>query len=274
MNSIPEILEIEGSSKCNGKCTFCRIGQGFKRPSGKMTIELFTKIIKDATDLEIKRIFPSLADEPFLSSRIFERLQILREHGRETVVYTNGSLLTPDKADQLVEFSDVVKEIIINAAGIDEESHQRIQGLSFEQVKQNVEYLAQINNKRIPVYVHTPRMEANIEFLEQWKETWRGIVTSAQVTSFCNWGGHIRDKYELQSKRSYCLALDRMVVAWDGVVSICFTDLERNAIIGDLNQQTILEVYNSPEALHYRKMHKMGRMSELALCMNCNVTAF
>jgi radical SAM protein with 4Fe4S-binding SPASM domain len=64
-------------------------------------------------------------------------------------------------------------------------------------------------------------------------------------------------------------AMNQIMVLWDGRVSLCCFDAEGAVILGDLNHQSLRDVYNGTIALGIRQAHHEGRRGELALCKDC-----
>jgi hypothetical protein len=104
-------------------------------------------------------------------------------------------------------------------------------------------------------------------FISRWGGMWdKGGNAFMHLEG--NWGG---TTYPLRmSPRMGCMrALDSIMVLWDGRMSLCCFDGEGEVILGDLNTQTIREIYNGPLAVSYREAHAHNRRGELKLCASC-----
>lgn len=268
---IPSLIQLESTTACNGKCKFCPVGAGLDRKGGSMSDELFLKIVKEATQLGIKQILLFLNGEPFVFKRFFDWLEILRQHGRTTIIYTNAGQLTKEKADRLVTYSDVVENIVFSLSGKDKKTHMEIMGLDHDTVKENVRYFMQVNKGRIPATAQMPYFSMTASWVTEWKKVWEPIVGTAGATSMFNWGGNIEDSIELKGRRIPCPRLHHITILYDGRVSLCCMDAEGEVILGDLNTQTIEEIYSGPVAQKFRRMHLEGRYEELPLCNHCNL---
>lgn len=272
----PSVLQIESTARCNAKCSFCPVGLGLERPVGEMSDELVDKILADAHALGIDRVLLFLNGEPFIFKRFFGWLHKLRHYGMKTHVFTNGASLTRDKADQLASFHDVVELVCFSVSGKDAESQRRIMNLDFDRVIQNIRYFANDANYNgfadttiiKQVYVSMPNIEGTA-YQNQWKQLWAKEGIKAQVNPNFNWGGRVG--HDKGGFTSYCGRLDHMTVLWDGRVNLCCMDGHGEVILGDLNHQTISEVYNGEVAKHYRSLHTQGRQSELKLCDICTM---
>jgi radical SAM protein with 4Fe4S-binding SPASM domain len=58
-------------------------------------------------------------------------------------------------------------------------------------------------------------------------------------------------------------------VLWDGRVSMCCADFDGRHVFGDLNSQTIAEVWNSPLYMAARRQHLESGGPEI--CRSCDL---
>ena len=263
-------LQIESTTSCNGKCSFCPVGEpGLKRPRGEMSDELFMKIIGEADELGITTVLIFLNGEPFCFPRFFDWMQILREHGKETAIFTNAAVMTPERADQLLDFSDITTHVFFSCSGKDEESAKRIQGLRFQRQYENVKYFMERNNGRYDPRVTMPAIETP-QYRAEWQRVW-GSICKTQINPLFNWGG-TKAQGTMNGQPHPCPRIfSQMCILWDGRVPLCCQDGEGDVILGDLNTQSIAEVYDSHLYRHYRQCHNDGRFSEMELCRDCNM---
>jgi hypothetical protein len=66
-------------------------------------------------------------------------------------------------------------------------------------------------------------------------------------------------------------ATNHMTVLWDGRVNLCCMDPLGRAIFGDLNHQTVAEVWFSEGRQRYVTLHEEGRGTECEVCCDCNI---
>ena len=268
---IPKVLQIESTARCNAKCSFCPVGVGLKRDVGEMSDTLFDKILVEANDLGIKTILIFLNGEPFIFSRFFDWLEKLRSYNMVTHVFTNASLMTKEKTDKLISYSDVVDRICFSVSGKDVESQRQTMDLPMDRVVENIRYFVSANAGLIKYWVAMPGL-FDRAYRNSWVAFWNSIAGAekAQVNPVLNWGGNIESTTKTNQFK-YCSRLYHMTVLWDGRVNLCCMDGHGEVILGDLNTQTILEVYNGDLARHYRMKHKFKQQSDLKLCNACNM---
>jgi radical SAM protein with 4Fe4S-binding SPASM domain len=244
------------------------------RKGGTMKRWVFEKILHDAKEINISEIVLFLCGEPFLFPDLFVWLQRLREEKCTTAIFTNAQHLNSAKAEKLVEYSDVVHTIVFSIAGINEATHMKIMGLSYPTVVKNIEYFTQINNSKIRVLAHIPKMEATEPFLDEWTQTWRSALGEASPTPMFNYAGLVRDDLELRvddlHARDYCDRLNHLMILWDGRVCLCCWDAEGTTILGNVKERSLSDIFYSEVAYKYRTWHKLGKYDNIPICQECN----
>lgn len=249
-----------------------------------MTKNLFEKILADMRREGIghRKYEVTLFNlgEPFLSPNLFYALQRLREERYITYIFTNGASLTAEKTEQILTFGDVIKGIIFSINGIDEQSYQTIMGMNaqaYDLVKRNVTYFLQLNQNKIPARVTRVLFSQSQDFKRQWPPVWidKSLLASYGAHNFFNFAGRIHDDLELRENETHikkpCNRVRHMTILWDGRVCLCCMDAEGEIIFGDVNRQSLLEIYQSERFTYYRQMHAEERWNELPLCKNCNM---
>ena len=61
-----------------------------------------------------------------------------------------------------------------------------------------------------------------------------------------------------------------MVVAQDGRVAFCCTDARVQEVVGDLNSETLEDVWRGDRMARLRELHVAGRLEDVPLCATCN----
>lgn len=140
----PRVVQIETIASCNAKCIMCPTPL-IKRKRKMMDDQLFEKIIHDCIELKPKMIWPFLNGEPFLDPKIFDRLEYIEKTipGQKLGLFTYASLLNEDKIRRLFEYNIKLLHISINAAS--KETYEKVMGLSYEKLKQNMELILKHN---------------------------------------------------------------------------------------------------------------------------------
>jgi radical SAM protein with 4Fe4S-binding SPASM domain len=252
-------IQIESSTACNGKCSFCPRHE-MKRKGGTMTDELFYKIVDEAVEMGVTMITPFLNGEPFMFPRLFEWLDYLKLKGLRFTLYTNATYFTKEKADKLNTY-DNITEIVFSFHGYDKASYELQMGIPYEVSKANIEYFISI--AKIPYRVYLLASVINVQGLDKFKEMWGDKIF---IGKYVNWAG--KRPSSMEGTRRPCeRLLNEMTIYWDGRVNLCCMDSDAGVILGDLNTQTIKEVWESNQ--WRRDSHKAYNF-DLDLCRDCN----
>ena len=59
-------------------------------------------------------------------------------------------------------------------------------------------------------------------------------------------------------------------VTSDGLVTACCLDSEQRMILGDANEESLLDIFNGPKFSDFRKAHFRGQRKRMAACETCN----
>jgi len=80
-----------------------------------------------------------------------------------------------------------------------------------------------------------------------------------------------RHEVKTLRREKYCHNLwNRMTVFWDGRVPLCCMDVDGDYIIGNLRNQSLEEIWNSPMLLAIKKRQKEKQFHMLPLCKHCD----
>lgn len=268
-------LQLETIAHCNAACVFCPYPTMTRR-KGAMSMRLFTKIIDEAiTHPRIDHYTLTGLGEPLVDPEIANRVRYIRDLMPGVVIdlYTNGSLLHEQMVEDLIFAGTSVIYVSLNAV----RASQREQAMGLHDFDKVVAYIDRalelVKGTRTRVVVKAIQEKDLLEhgdaedFLARW-----GGPTAQGGNAFLhlegNWAGAM---YPVRvNPTSACSrALNEIMVMWDGRVSLCCFDGEGQVVFGDLNKQTIKEVFESERAQEYRRAHVEGRRGELPLCDNC-----
>jgi len=257
----PHNLTIDIHSYCNAGCVICPYPRlKDKLPMGVMDPALFRRLIDEFAQIKKDHgvrghvIFCNMG-EMFMDPDVLEKIRYVREKDLRLVVQTNASLLTPAKADRLVAegFDDT---IYVSFHGATKRTYQRIMGLDYDKTMANIKHLLGLNLEvLIRAYAHDwPRGEAR-----RLRRLWASLGQPQHKLGFHlpnSRAGLLEElhgpalKYPGKWLRG-CrkgLPLRDMVIAWNGQAVLCCEDMGRRAVLGDVSQSSLLEVWNSPRA--------------------------
>ncbi|HNW83423.1 MAG TPA: radical SAM/SPASM domain-containing protein [bacterium] len=268
----PRIVAIETTNRCNASCSFCP-NSVLARERTTMSDELFNKIIDDCSIFKPESIEPFLNGEPLMDVRIFDRMQYIRKRLPDTKIklYTNANLLTPEKIERLGDVG--LESLFVSLNTINNLRYKKIMGLELEDTLVNLNYLVEAQNKkkiadriifRMTRTEDTELFEQD-KFIKYCKE--KGV--DHYIVGLFNYKGQIHSPLPIPNYP--CEHIDRIDILASGKVALCCMDQEGEYSWGDVNKDSILDVFNSIPAKYYRTMHRIGKRKKIAPCNRCNL---
>ncbi len=237
-----KFIEIETINRCNGVCSFCPVNKNNDtRKETLMTKELFDKIICELADLNYDGHLCLFSNnEPLLDSRLVDFCSIARRKlpNAYLYLYTNGTLLSLEIFNKLICSLD---ELIIDNYSVQHSLIKPVRGL-VESIKDNSEL-----RKKVTVVIRDPNE----------------ILTSR--------GGEAPNREIVVSFNNDTCALPfrQMVVRPDGKVSLCCNDPLGRETMGDLNEQTLSDIWFGEKYTRVRELLAKGR-EHIVKCANCD----
>ena len=61
-----------------------------------------------------------------------------------------------------------------------------------------------------------------------------------------------------------------MIIAQSGKVALCCVDSRVKEEVGDLNKESVYDVWHGDKLNKIRQLHLDGRMTEIPICKDCN----
>ncbi|MBT7272127.1 MAG: radical SAM protein [Nitrospina sp.] len=255
-------LIIEPTNTCNLRCTFCFVTDGMTRDGGFMDFNIFKKIINDCTDLE--HLCMHNWGEPLLHKDIFRMIEYAKNKGVNYVVMnTNGTLLTDKMINRIVNSKlDIIRFSIDGSA----ETFKRVRGVELENIEKNIKKLKIIKEKK------RPELKMGVVFTVEED-------TEGDAEEYINHWEKIVDHVRLQPKlitsprtevcpEPFGKDYGKLVVLWDGRVIPCCVDYNANLMIGNIQNDTIPNLWKSEKLNILREQHLKGEFPDT--CANCN----
>ncbi len=295
----PFYINIEPTSYCNIRCKLC--SYNYSRRPGYMDLGLYEKIIDEAAWLNIHEVAHFLAGEPLLHPELPYMIEYATVSGMESRLHTNGLLLSEEKSRQLLDSGLAFLGVSFDGENAETYNMMR-KGSDFDEVVENIRTFLRLKAERGKPLPHVTlkivkKEEVNeggapagnngggpgnggpsgnnLYISEDFRRLFAGLpVDVIKVIHPHTWRGEVRHEVPQVTTGDYyypCMVLwGTMSIGWDGRVVGCAADLNGHDILGDLNHESIMDVWNSDRLMYYRDMHRAGRFRELDLCRECN----
>lgn len=272
----PPCLQIEPSSICNFRCVFCfQTDKSLTKPSnghmGQISIEMFKKIVDE---IQGKVDFVTLASrgEPLLNKNLDEMLSYSKGKFLGLKMNTNASKLTAELSRTIL--SAEISTLVFSVDAGDKETYEklRING-SFDIIMQNIETFQEIRkseypDSRILTRVSGVLFNEDLQDFETHQENWAGKVDQVAFVDYLPWENPY--KSQPSNLNSACSDLwRRMFIWWDGKANPCDVDYLSWLSVGNFNQESITELWNSQAYQALRNKHLGGQRKSLLPCSSC-----
>lgn len=293
-------INIEFNSACNLRCKFCALDHNKPKQSMSPLIlrRFLDQFLSDPRFHSVEKIQLYNGGETLLHPKRIEMLRIIAEYRLLTQeegipfpkvsMLTNGMLLRENLARQIVD-EGLVDEVGFSLDGGTPEDFEDLRVNAkwkgfYENVKFFAEY-ARSSDKAIRIYgitiVPEPRTLdyswMHSEFVELAQ-----LFDHHEMRRLHDWGGEVdllgdhnigvgrkEEEKTVLKDRGCDLLLRQMIWLPNGDVTICCNDLNSKGVVGNILNDTLWDIYNSPERRRYLDLLDAGRKAELELCKDC-----
>ena len=290
---VPFNVSIEPTTTCNLGCPECPSGlKNFTRPTGNLDYNFYKKTIDEIGDKLIYLYF-YFQGEPYMHPKFLELVRYASHKKIYTVTSTNAHFLTERKAKETVESG--LDRILISIDGTTQETYEQYRiGGSLEKVLEGTKNLVEtkkaLNSTTPHIVFQFLVVKPNEHQVEEVKRLAKEIgvdevkLKTAQVYDFENGNDLIPtiDKYSRYQKQSdgkykiknallnHCWKLwHSTVITWDGKIVPCCFDKDAQHQLGDLNNKTFSEIWQSDLYQSFRSRILKSR-KEIDICTNCS----
>ena len=304
INNKPVTAQIEPTSNCNLRCTFCaREHMGV--PIGTMTFENFKKVL-DALDC-LYKINISGQGELFMNPELFDMIKYANSRGILIHISSNGTLLSDRVIDSLCEVD--VGEIGISVDSVDKERYEKIRiNSNFDLLVRNIKKLTTRFKERevktivtmasiifkesvheVPEFIELANevgikkvafqtLQTKENFVSYYGDEMKSNLVDKEIIAIRN---YMKKAIELAKKYGITLIFDEeespgciwpwrgIYVTWNGDVTSCCKILETSKFgMGNIIKQDFWEVWNGEKYQMTRRLLR-DRMAPES-CKGCN----
>ena len=281
----PFLVDVELTNHCNLSCLFCG-QQAMTRDKGFMTVRTFKKIVdecvRNKSPIRLIRWGEPTLHPEFLNFINYAKNKDLLVH-----MTTNGLLLNKQKIKKLINLP--LDSLIFSFQGATKKEYQIMRDNNkYDLLKKNILDFVKLRGEKKKPYIHIsctvtdePKKQIN-NFVNYWGNVADSVGVGktnlsrfnlAQIKKFKNIGKFEEIKKQETIKKVYkqCKEVyQKLSIDWDGKVSACCSDYDRYLTVGDVNKQSLKEVWDKSEKLKaIRVLLNNGCFRCLTLCSTC-----
>jgi len=276
----PKSVKIELTGRCNYRCGFCALRMRDKQPTAKddMPIELFKRITTEMREAGVEEIGIFYLGETLMNSRLaVEAIKHLKDIGVPYVfLTTNGSLCTPNVACALMEAGLDSLKFSINACN--EEQFEQVMGVSRRWFRKSIDNVKSTWQVRETNGFKTKLYASSIKYDGDQFEEMQDVVD--EILPFVDehyWlplysMGSVAEQRERElgyrptaGNQGRLGGLVKPLPCWsafteghvrsDGTFSLCCFDADGRFTVGDLKENSFMEVWHSDKFQEIRAAH-------------------
>jgi radical SAM protein with 4Fe4S-binding SPASM domain len=233
-------VEIEINHECNRACVYCPNSVSERKNQGRMDEKLFLRIMEQLRSIGYKgRVSFHFYNEPLLSPDLDRFTALTKEFLPECRIelYTNGTLLTRERLETLIRLG-VDKFTVTQHHGKDPYGFGEIYPTLEPEIRERIKF----QNFRDLIYTSRGGILKNV--------------------------GHTKEKPPL-SLPCYIPSM-LVVITVNGNVVPCFEDFHEQNVMGNVNDQTLMEIWKSPKYVEFREGLKAKKRDSFPVCRDCN----
>jgi len=259
----PARVTIELSSRCNRLCRGCPRAK-MNYPQGDMPLPLFQKVLGQLRNDTV--IVPFFRGESLLHPKFEEMMRLLAAGGYRTVqLATNGDMLNIKNSAAILSACSFVSFSLHRYDLPHSSLYPKIVDFLYGAKLHGVQTQVSILDTMIPEAAGEKE-----RFVQQWLRHADRVRIYAQH-SRSGFGDVDRSRYKVCGDRLPCAKpFSETVVYWDGKVALCNHDWDNPSPLGDLNSQTLPDVWTAKPYGEVRRLHRAGKGAQVPSCATCD----
>lgn len=273
-------VSLEAHTVCNQACYFCPVSIA-PREDYFMPTPLYERIVGELAAWRdtIEGVFMINYNEPTADKRFVEQVRTIRAAGLPPAVLTNGSGLTPDRIDALVEMGGL-RFLSINLSTLDRERYRRDRGGDhLELVLRNLDHARDKPlAEQMDMAVLGTGDEDHKRDFEEISRRFAGSRFEVKYYEVMDRAGYLQIGHKPASRdRRLCgcdnvgsRPLQHLHITPQGKCVLCCEDYDGKYVVGDLTRESVQDVLAGPAlALMRRWIYGLEEAPEDFICHGC-----
>jgi hypothetical protein len=273
-------VSLEAHTVCNQSCYFCPVSVA-PREDYFMPTALYERIVGELSAYRetIEAVFMISYNEPTLDRRFVDQVRAIKAAGLPPAVLTNGTGLTPDRVDALVELGGM-RFLSINLSTLDREKYRQDRGGNhLGAVLRNLDYLKDrpVAQQMDMVVLGTGDERHQSDF-EEIRGRFAGSRFEVKYFEVNDRAGYLEiglsSKNRTKKLRGCDLVgsrpLQHLHINPRGQCILCCQDYNESEVVGDLTASSVDEVLAGPGLARMRRfVYGLEEAPPEFICRNC-----
>lgn len=289
----PTSFQIQTKRACNGRCIMCPISlDNIDKKIGEMSDKTFDKIAEEIAEKgpRFTFVYLFLQNEPLTDKKIFKRIQKLKELTDNKIftnLVTNGTLFNDEKIKELEKSGLDILHISIDAFSEKTYNHIR-KGLNYKTLMENIDRIIESDYDG-GLSVGFVAQKENINEVNDFRKYWNKRCIYPYISQVNNRSGDLSkfENIEYSTPPSFFNKLRHNMhitmsnnchmiytifnVLYDGSVILCCNDYSQKIILGNINDESIVEIWNSSKYQEIRNHIYRREFNKVPPCKDCTM---
>lgn len=274
----PLHVDIELSDACNLKCPFCTHGIDSPKNVGFMDQVLAKKIIKECADAGVYSIKLNWRGETSINPFLDEAVKYAKDLGiLEVQITTNG--FPKDKMMYIKCIENGVDRLIFSIDGFSKETFETARaGGKYEKILENIQqvldYKKEHSLTKPFIRLQFVRTNLNRHEVDDFINFWQDKVDDVRISDVMNrgQGNQMSVGEQVTTGRKRCpQPFQRLTIGRNGKVVPCCADWDQKYIVGDCNEESLLDIWNGKRMGKMRKIQNDVQLDKIEVCQGCFV---
>jgi len=273
-------VSLEAHTVCNQACYFCPVSIA-PREDYFMPTELYERIVGELAAYRdtLEAVFMINYNEPTADRRFVEQVRTIRAAGLRPAVLTNGTGLTPDRVDKLVEMGGL-RFLSINLSTLDSDRYQHDRGGDhLELVLRNLDYAKdKALAEQMDMVVLGTGNETHKRDFAAITERFAGSRFAVKYFEVMDRSGYLQIGLKPAVPNQHLCGCDNvgsrplqhLHITPQGKCVLCCEDYDEKYVVGDLTHESVAGVLAGPKlALMRRWAYGIEEAPRDFICRDC-----
>jgi radical SAM protein with 4Fe4S-binding SPASM domain len=295
----PVNVMVEPTNYCDSQCPLCPTGAGtLRRAKGHMDVRLFHRLVDEIAEHETSITLWNYG-EPFLHPHIFDMIRYAASRGTPIVSSTNGHVFYSTTSVDALATCGLTRLIVSIDGATEVVNAMYRRGVELARVLAGLDYFREVRQasggkRTLPALTiqmiafrhNEHEIEAMRSLAERFGAAFEVKTANLNMVPGVDFAAYLPDveKYRrylwdktLQAWRhagevsNRCSFVETgLVINWSGTVNPCCYDYQGDYLLGNVNEQSIAQVWKGDSLRALRDAIKHDR-AKLSMCAKCAV---
>jgi len=277
---VPPTVYVEITNECNLNCVMCD-RKSLSRQKLRMEMKMFERVIDNASDIGVPVVKLNRFGEPLMQPHLIEMINYAKKRGIPRLFFsTNATMLDSEMSRKII--ASGIDTVTFSVDGGTSQTFEKIRrGAKYDEVLKNIETFVKLRDE---MGRKKPRMVLNTILMKDTRDEmalvfkkWAPIVDKINVIPVGRYGNvedrSWIDRGSLEREKKVCNhPFDRLLVFWDGTVTVCCADINGELSVGNVVDDGIDTLWKNETIQNIRRSLIAKNYESIPLCASCDHT--